>query len=93
MMRQAKALRAEMEEIQAELAETEASGSSGGGKVTATVKGSGAVTGLVIDPSVVNPEDTSELSDLILVAIEAANDAMAVITEQKMGPYAAMMNF
>ena len=72
LMQMGQQLQARMAELQAELATREISASSGGGMVTATVDGKGAVTRLVIDPTVVDPRDVEMLEDLVLAAITEA---------------------
>ncbi len=72
LMQMGQQLQARMAELQAELATREISASSGGGMVTATVDGKGAVTRLVIDPTVVDPRDVEMLEDLVLAAVSEA---------------------
>ena len=72
LMQMGQQLQARMAELQAELATREISASSGGGMVTATVDGKGAVTRIVIDPTVVDPRDVEMLEDLVLAAITEA---------------------
>lgn len=68
MMKQAKQLQAKMAEMQAEIENASASGSSGGGLVKATVNGKGALVSLKIDPSLIKPEEVEILEDLIIAA-------------------------
>jgi len=72
MMKQAAALQKDMQRVQNELAERTFEFSSGGGVVTATVKGDMTLAGIKIDPKVVDPLDVEMLEDLILAAIEGA---------------------
>ena len=85
MMKQAQALQAKMAQVQAELKTRELIGSSGGGKVKITMNGAHEVTAVAIDPSVVRPDETDLLEDLVLAAL---NDARAKVTrmiEEEMG--------
>ncbi|MCM2503264.1 YbaB/EbfC family nucleoid-associated protein [Aureimonas altamirensis] len=68
MMKQAKAMQEKMQDLQQELAEVEATGQSGGGLVSVTLKGQGELTALAIDPSLVNPDEKDMLEDLIVAA-------------------------
>ncbi len=68
MMKQAKQLQAKMAELQAEIENTTASGTSGGGLVTATVNGKGALVALKIDPSLAKADEIEILEDLIIAA-------------------------
>ena len=54
----------------------------------ATVTGSGELRGLVIDPKAVDPEDTETLADLVVAAVQAANENAQQLQQQKLGPLA-----
>jgi nucleoid-associated protein EbfC len=86
LMKQAQKMQQQMLSAQQELAETEVSGSAGGGLVTATVTGSGEVLAVKIDPKAVDPDDVESLEDLVVAAIRDAARAAAELAEQKMGP-------
>jgi DNA-binding YbaB/EbfC family protein len=76
-------LQAKVAELQERLESQEVSASAGGGMVTATVDGKGAVKGLQIDRTVVDPEDVEMLEDLVLAAVtEAQNKARALYEEE-----------
>ncbi len=79
MIKQAQKMQAEMMKAQEELASKEYSATSGGGAVTAVVKGSNELTSLVIKPEVVDPDDIEMLQDLIIAAI---NEALRVADEE-----------
>jgi hypothetical protein len=53
-------------------------GTAGGGVVKVTMTGGGEVTGVVLSPRVVDPDDIEMLQDLIVAAIR---DATAKVTE------------
>ena len=89
LMKQAQKMQQQMAEAQAELGEAELSGSAGGGLVTVTMKGTGEVTAVKIDPKAVDPDDVETLEDLVLAAIHNATEAVRVLTEEKMGPLAS----
>jgi nucleoid-associated protein EbfC len=86
LMKQAQKMQQQMLAAQAELAETEVTGTSGGGLVTATVTGSGEVRGIKIDPKAVDPDDVETLEDLVVAALSDAARAAAALAEEKMGP-------
>ena len=86
LMKQAQKMQQELLAAQQELADTEVTGSAGGGLVTATVTGSSELKSLVIDPSVVDPEDVETLQDLVVAAIRDANRAAQDLAGQRMGP-------
>jgi DNA-binding YbaB/EbfC family protein len=86
LMKQAQKMQQQMLAAQQELAETEVSGTAGGGLVTATVTGSGEVLSVKIDPKAVDADDVESLEDLVVAAIRDANRAASELAEQKMGP-------
>ncbi len=86
LMKQAQKMQQQLADAQAELAETEVTGTAGGGLVTATITGSGELTALVIDPSAVDPEDVETLQDLVVAAVRDAHTAAGKLAEEKMGP-------
>jgi DNA-binding YbaB/EbfC family protein len=79
MMKQAQAMQAKMQEIQAALERTEVPGVAGGGMVTVTVTGKGEMRRIKIDPKLVDPGEVAMLEDLI---VAAANDARAKAEQQ-----------
>ena len=86
LMKQAQKMQQQLMEAQSKLAETEVTGTAGGGLVTAVVTGSGDVVSLKIDPKAVDPDDVETLEDLVLAAIHNAAEAQRELTEEKMGP-------
>ena len=68
MMKQAQEMQKKMKELQEELANLEVEGSSGGGLVNIKVNGKGEVKKIKIDPSLMKPEETEILEDLIIAA-------------------------
>ena len=85
MMKQVKKMQEEMEKAQQELEEKEFTASAGGGVVEATVTGKKVVTSIKINPDVVDPEDVDMLQDLIMVAINDANNQADKFNEENMG--------
>ncbi|TDE25321.1 YbaB/EbfC family nucleoid-associated protein [Actinomadura sp. 6K520] len=92
LLQQAQAMQEQLFNAQRELAEAEVNGTAGGGLVTATVNGQGEVTGLSIDPKVIDaddPADTAEtIADLVLAAIRDAGREAQRLQQEKMGPLA-----
>ncbi len=72
MMKQAQQMQAKMQEMQAGLDDVEKTGQSGAGMVTVTVNGKGEMKKIKLDKSIVDPEETEVLEDLIQAAF---NDA------------------
>ncbi len=71
-IRQANKLSEKIEERKKELAELTMEGKAGDGRVVAVVNGAGEVKSIKIDPSAVDPADTSLLEDLVIAAVNAA---------------------
>ena len=76
LMKQAQMMQKKMEEAQKKLAESEVTGSSGGGMVKVTLNGKFEANKVEIDKSLVNPEETDILEDLLLAAF---NDAQSKV--------------
>jgi hypothetical protein len=88
-MKQAQKMQQQLADAQAELAETEVVGTAGGGLITVTVRGTGEVESIKIDPKAVDPDDVETLEDLVLVALHNAAASAKALTEEKMGPLTA----
>lgn len=83
MMKQAQQMQTKMAEMQAKLAEIEVSGQSGAGMVNVTVNGKGELKKVKLDKSIVDPEDTEMLEDLIVAAFnDAKNKVEAHVAEE-----------
>jgi nucleoid-associated protein EbfC len=74
LMKQAQKAQVAQAEMQERLDATAIVGSAGGGMVSVTVNGSGAVRGIKLDKMVVDPSDVEALEDLLLVAIQDAQN-------------------
>ena len=91
LMKQAQKMQQQMLAAQQELAETQVTGTAGGGLVTATATGSGEIQSIRIDPKAVDPDDVESLEDLVIAAIRDAARAAAELAEEKMGPLTSGM--
>ncbi len=81
ILAQAQAMQAQMSAAQEKLNAAEVSGTSGGGLVTATVKGTGELVKLTIKPEACDPADTETLADLVVAAVRDANHKVADLQE------------
>ncbi|WP_430335338.1 YbaB/EbfC family nucleoid-associated protein [Rhodococcus sp. ACT016] len=88
LLAQAQQMQQQLMAAQAEMAQAEVTGQAGGGLVTATVKGTGEVVGLAIDPKVVDPDDIETLQDLVIGAIADASNKAQELAASKLGPLA-----
>ncbi|MFY9917339.1 MAG: YbaB/EbfC family nucleoid-associated protein, partial [Mycobacterium sp.] len=68
LLAQAQQVQQKLMEAQEQLANTEVHGQAGGGLVQVTMKGSGEVVGVSIDPKGLDPDDVETLQDLIVGA-------------------------
>jgi len=86
LMKKAQRMQQQVAAAQAELAETQVTGTSGGGLVTATVSGSGELLALQIGPEAVDPDDIETLQDLVVAAVRDASRAANELAEKTMAP-------
>ena len=94
LMKQAQAMQQKLAEAQARLAETVVEGTSGGGMVKVTLKGTGELSGVVMEESLLVPGEADVLSDLIVAAHADAkrklDQAQAEMMREAAGPLAGM---
>lgn len=86
IMKQAQMMQKKLQQAQAELAEAEVVGKSGGGMVEVTLKGNKTPVSVSIKPEAVDPDDVEMLEDLIIAAVNEAQKLADDETEKKMGP-------
>lgn len=84
MMKQAKELQEKMQNLQAEIAAMEVSGSAGGGLVTVVVDGKGGLKTVRIDPSLARPDEIEILEDLVVAAAADARGKAERQAEERM---------
>jgi DNA-binding YbaB/EbfC family protein len=84
LMKQAAELKSKMDALQAELEQIEVEGSSGAGLVTIRVTAKGAMKSVRIDPSLVKPDETEILEDLIVAAHDDARRKAEAVLQEKM---------
>lgn len=83
MMGKIKELQANMERMQAELETLEVTGSAGGGLVSVTVTGKGAVKKVSIDASLMKADEKEIVEDLIVAASADARAKSEKMVEEK----------
>ena len=84
LMKQAQAMQAKMQEMQAELERIEVDGQAGGGMVRVTLTAKGQMKALSIDDQLLKADDKVILEDLIVVAHEDARKKAERLLEEKM---------
>lgn len=83
MMKAAKEMQDRMAKLQADLAEMEVTGEAGAGLVKATATAKGVLTGLSIDPSILQASEKEVVEDLILAAIKDAQRRASERSQQE----------
>ena len=91
LLAQAQQMQQQLMEAQEKLANTEVHGQAGGGLVQVTVKGSGEVVAVAIDPKVIDPDDPETLQDLIVGASADASKQVTILAQTRLGPLAGGM--
>jgi nucleoid-associated protein EbfC len=85
LVKQAQEMQKRLAELQNELEREEITAAAGGGMISVTMNGKQKVIRIKIDPEVVNPSDVAMLEDLILVAINEAQDRVQELVKGRMG--------
>lgn len=85
LMKQAQAMKEQMEKAQSELEETAFEGISGAGLVKVLINGKYEIEELKIDPKVIDPEDPEMLEDMIIAAFNDALSTLKETQQEKMG--------
>jgi nucleoid-associated protein EbfC len=84
MMGKMKEVQARMKEAQDNLANLRAHGESGAGMVNATVNGKKQLIQIDIDPSLINAADKVILQDLIVAAVNKAQQEAETLAKEEM---------
>lgn len=84
LLKQAQAVQAKMQEMQAEMERLEVEGQAGGGLVRVTLSAKGQMRSLAIDGALLKPEDKEMLEDLVVAAHEDARKRAERLMEEKM---------
>jgi hypothetical protein len=86
LMKQAAEFKTKMEALQAELDHIEVEGIAGGGLVRVHMTGKGDVKGVTLDRSLMKPEETEVVEDLLVAAhADARRKAEAQLQEKMKG--------
>lgn len=94
LMKQAQAMQQKLADAQAKIAELSVEGTSGGGMVTVVLQGTGALTSVVLDESLLAPGEGEVISDLVVAAHADAkrklDEKQAELMREAAGPLAGM---
>ena len=86
LMKQAQAMQRKLQEAQQELADSEVTGSAAGGMVEVTLTGDKTPVSVTIKPEAVDPDDVEMLEDMILAALNDANQQADKLSKDLLGP-------
>ncbi|NIZ01030.1 YbaB/EbfC family nucleoid-associated protein [Thalassospira lucentensis] len=92
MLKQAQQMQSKMQDMQEALVELEIEGQSGAGMVKVMLNGKGEMRGLSLDKSIVDPNDTEVLEDLIVAAYNDAKVKVEAQVQEKMKDVTGGMN-
>ena len=84
MMGKMKEVQTRLKEAQDNLVKLRANGESGAGMVKATVNGKKQLVQLDIDPSLLKSDDQASLQDLIVAAVNKAQDEADILAKDEM---------
>jgi len=85
IMKEAQKLQAQMAAMQEEVGKRKVDATAGGGMVTVEANGKQELTGVKIDPEVVNKDDVQMLEDLVLAAANEALRKSRELVQQELG--------
>lgn len=85
IMKQVQKMQAKMEVVQAELEDERVEGTAGGGMVKVVANGQQIVVEVKIEKEVVDPDDVEMLEDLIVAAVNQAQQKAQELAAEKMG--------
>lgn len=85
LLKQAQRMQADLQRIQAELAERTVEASAGGGVVTARVNGQQDLVALKIDPALARPDEIEMLEDLVVAAVRQATAKSREMAQEALG--------
>ena len=85
ILQQAQQMQGRLQEIQDQLQQQTVTGVAGGGMVTVESDGKGQVRRVKLDPTVVSAQDVEMLEDLIVAAVNDAQQKAAALAQAEMG--------
>ena len=91
IMKQAKAMQEKMAEMQKKIEQTEVEGASGGGAVKVLINGKHEVKKINIDKSLIDPNESEVLEDVIIAALNDANKKIVENTNNQLGSISSGM--
>lgn len=93
MLKQAQRMQRQMEEQQKKLAESEFTGTAGGGAVSIVLSGMKEMKKVTIDPEACDPDDVETLEELIMLAYNDASAKIDAMNEAAAGGLGGLGGF
>lgn len=90
LMKQAQQMQRKLQEAQAEIAETEVTGTAAGGMVEVKLMADKKPVSVSIKPEAVDPDDVEMLEDMVLAALNDAMQQADNVSQELMGPLGNM---
>ena len=84
MVQRAQELQTQLAQAQDEIKEATVTASAGGGVVSVVLGGDHKLREVTIDPDVVDPDDTDMLQDLLVAAVNEAQDQLEALQQERM---------
>ncbi len=84
MMGKMKEVQAKIKEAQDNLVRVQATGEAGGGMVRVVVNGKKQVVSIDIDPTILKANDKVLVQDLVVAAVNKANEEVEVVAKEEM---------
>lgn len=84
LMKQAQRMQQDIETAKQEIAQTEITGSAGGGMVEVKMMGNRKLNKVSLKPEIVDPDDVEMLEDLICAAFNDAQEKIAKLESEKL---------
>jgi DNA-binding YbaB/EbfC family protein len=92
MMKQVQKMQAKMEAMQAELEDERVEGTAGGGMVKVVANGKQQIIEVKIEKEVVDPDDVEMLEDLVVAAVNQAQEKAQDLATDKMSGLTGGLN-
>jgi len=83
MLKQVQEMQTRLQKVQEELAAMEIEGQAGAGLVRVTLNGKSEMRKLRIDPTLMKPEETEILEDLVVAAVQDARSKVEMVLQAK----------
>ena len=84
LMAQAQRMQKQLEVAQAEVSAMRITGTAGGEQVKVILGGDHKLYGVEIDPSVIDPDDADGLADLVMAAVNQAQDELEAESQKRL---------